>query len=195
MIKTGAPNRLSRLRRGGASSSADSGPRLQLWVEVVKALAWPVTALIVLICFWNPLQDIANRLPSILGQSESITIAGISIKVGARLKSQASPEIQGALSAMSPDDIKRLLPHSGSAYWDKNGFSYTKSENANLVRLGLLREIPTAELASNYGYGIELTPKGKSVQDFLYQLIAEFADELHMQEKSFQRESKGPNQK
>ena len=173
--------RAAQPRARGASLYSTEGPRFQLWVELVKALAWPITALIILICFWGPLQEIAGKLPTILGQSESITIAGLSIKVGARLKAQASPAIEAALSAMSPEDIKRLLSHSGSAYWNKGDETFGRNENASLVRLGLLEEVPASKLDPRYGYGISLTEKGKNVQNFLYQLIAEFADELHVQ--------------
>src|SRR5262249_11532599 len=145
--------------------------RLELAVDLTKALAWPIFAVVVLITFWVPLHQLAMLAPSLIGQSESITIAGVSIKLGKQLSGKASPEVRKILAGMSPHSIESLLSHTGSAYWDSDP-SYGRAENAQLVSLGLLREMSPEELrkynpGKNYVYGIELTSRGREVREFL----------------------------
>ncbi|HLJ90433.1 MAG TPA: hypothetical protein VKZ53_26730 [Candidatus Angelobacter sp.] len=156
--------------------------RFELSVELTKALAWPILILIILAVFWTPLHDLVTLAPTLLGHSESITIAGVSIKLGQRLSSQASPEVKKELAAMSPHSIDVLLSHTSSAYWSSDP-SYAKSEHAQLAQAGLVKELSSDDLRrsypdKNYTYGIQLTEQGQEVRKFLIALISEFASQL-----------------
>jgi hypothetical protein len=79
------------------------------------------------------------------------------------------------------------LNSSGAAYWNTGSASYGRNESAELIKLGLLEEIPAAELndpqdSERYGYGVRLTPLGKETQTFLFDLISELVQELEQQE-------------
>jgi hypothetical protein len=157
--------------------------RLELAVDLVKALAWPLIALTVLISFWSPLRAVARQLPDIVNRSETITIAGLSIKVREGLRRQATPEIARALANVTPDGLKRLLNTSSLSCWGADGADFGRKENAELIRLGLVEEVPKAELCSpqpgqDYVFGARPTALGRETQTFLLAVISEFAQEI-----------------
>lgn len=166
-------------------SESNSKSSLELITDLIKALAWPLFAAVVLISFWSQLQSASKELPNLLSRSETLSIAGLSLKIGKGLGRQPSTKVKKALSELSPDGIHRLLNMSSSSWWDVGSESTGKTDNAEVVRLGLLEEVPDNEIrATNerdgkrFGYGVRITPLGKETQAFLYALISEFAQEL-----------------
>lgn len=162
-----------------------SKSRAELIVELIKALAWPLFALIVLICFWSQLQSASRQLPNLLSRSETISIAGLSLKIGKGLSKQPSTNVKKALSELSPDGIQRLLNLSSSSWWDVGSESTARAEYAELVHLGLMEEVSESEIRAtnerdgkNFGYAVRVTAFGKETQTFLYALISEFVQEL-----------------
>src|SRR5207253_2368384 len=122
--------------------------RFEISVELIKALTWPLVISIVLIGFWTPLHNIVTQLPNLLSRSESVTIAGLSIKIGKDIGRQVSPKVKEVISELSPEGLHRLinappfpLP-TVSAVADKPG----ETEYAELIKLGLMENIPTTEL-------------------------------------------------
>ena len=93
---------------GGDMESPNKG-KFELVVELIRALAWPTIAGLLLFSFWQPLQLTANLLPTIIDRSDSITIAGLSLKVGRELRSEAPPEVRAALAGLSLAGIEMLL--------------------------------------------------------------------------------------
>src|ERR1700692_868285 len=182
---------ISTMPESRASSSptfvVQSAPksRLEVAADLTKAVAWPFVVVFIVAVFWTPLHELAHRAPLLIDQSESITIAGVSIKLDQRLKGKASPDISKALAAMSPESIRRLLGTT-SSFWDSN-ISDAREENSQLLSLGLVEEIPPNELngfsgqqGRRYDFGIRLTERGRQVQEFLFTLISEFARQLHV---------------
>ena len=165
---------------------AENSPktRFELSVELVKALAWPLFAAVVLILFWGPIRSAAGLLPNIVSRSEALSIAGLSIKIGKGISQRPSDDVKAALSKLSPDDLKRLLNQSSSTRCGTESASTCKADYAPLVILGLMEEIPESELQlqdqskMRYGYGARLTAKGRETQRFLYDLISQFVQEL-----------------
>ena len=156
-------------------------------IELVKAIAWPLFGIIVLTSFWNPLYSTIQQLPNIVSRSENITIAGLTLKVGKGLRQQASTEVKQVLSDLSPESIRNLLTSGESTYWDVEYEISARTKSNELLKFGLLEEIPKAELndrkdSTKYGYGVRLTPLGKETQAFLFNLISEFAQELEQKE-------------
>lgn len=163
--------------------------RFELVVELIKALAWPLIALILLIAFWTPLRQTTDLIPSIIGRSDTITIAGLSLKVGQGLKAKATPEVQKVLAKLSRSGVERVLRMSDSSYWTRgSGLSSDKNQGAELVKLGLETEVPQSELdalnlkqQTNYGFGLRITDLGRETQAFLQSVVAEFVQELGRQ--------------
>jgi hypothetical protein len=157
----------------------------ELIVELIRALAWPILAVLVLISFWRPLHDTAVQIPDIVGRSDTITIAGLSLKVGRALRRQASPEVQEVLARLSPEGLKRVLGLSSSIWWDQGQEPMGQADVAELLRLGLVEEVSSAELQErnredekNFGYGVEITELGEQTQSFLQSVVAEFVQEV-----------------
>ena len=160
--------------------------RFELGVELVKAIAWPILAAILLISFWTPLQETASQIPIIVGRSDTITIAGLSLKIGPGLRQKASPDVQKALAQLSQEGVEKILALSvGGSYWDKGQEANGRADNGELVRLGLAEELPSDQLEKmnaaehrNYGYAIHITALGHQTQAFLRSVVAEFVQEL-----------------
>jgi hypothetical protein len=171
-------------------SSASSKSRFELIIELVRATVWPLIVIISLISFWEPLHKTAQQLPAIVGQSQTITIAGLSLKLQKGIENKPSLKVKEALSNISADSIKKLMTSNEASYWESNYTNSAKVENYELINLRLLEEIPYDQLNEStinrkkYGYGIRLTPLGKETQNFLLSLISEFVQELKTSETS-----------
>ncbi len=158
--------------------------RLELVTELIKATAWPSLALVALWGFWGPLQEAAKQLPALIGRSEVLTIAGVSLRVGSSLREKATPEMQKVLAEISPDGLRWILSTSeGGAYWDAGDVSTGRRETMELRKLGLVEEVPAQELndprrGRRYGYGVRSTHLGKRTHAFLVSLVAEFVQGL-----------------
>lgn len=157
----------------------------ELNVELTKALAWPLLAGIVLASFWSPLQRTADLVPALVGRSDTITIAGLSLKIGQNLHSQASPEVRAILAHLSKAGVERVLEMGASSYWNKDAVSRGQEVNAELIKLGLVVEIPQTELDArnlregrDYGYAVKRSALGEQTQAFLRSIVAEFVQEL-----------------
>lgn len=157
----------------------------ELFVELVKATTWPILVAVVLIAFWAPLRDTARQIPSLLSRSDTVTIAGLSLKLSPGLRHQASPDVKKVLAELSQEAIKRLLSMGSSTWWDVGEESRGRSENAELVRLNLVEEVPAHEIKKlndrdqrNFCYGVRITELGRQTQSFLHSVVAEFVKEL-----------------
>lgn len=153
----------------------------ELIVELINGIAWPLFAFVLLIGLWGPLQSVATQFPDIIGRSETITIAGLSIKVGQGLKQQASGDVEKVLSNLSPDGLRKLIDNGNESYWDYGSETYAKNEVAELVRMKLLEEISGNELRGKdkkYAYGVRPTILGKNAREYVLKLISQFVGEL-----------------
>ncbi|PTR05869.1 hypothetical protein C8R32_11540 [Nitrosospira sp. Nsp5] len=148
--------------------------KFELSVELIKALAWPAIVGVLLFSFWAPLQKTANILPSLVDRSETISIAGMSLKVSQKLR--APPEIQAKLQALSPVAIGQLLRNDTMLYNDLEGKRAYTRDYAELLSLGLMDD--HADETGKFMGIVELSHSGKQAQTFLLSVIDEFIKEL-----------------
>jgi hypothetical protein len=91
---------------------------------------------IVLGSFWSPLHNIADQLPTILGRSDTITFAGLSLKVSPGLRAKAPPEVQTVLPRLSSGGLEKIMAmSSGGTYWDKGNAADGRAEYGELMAL------------------------------------------------------------
>lgn len=159
--------------------------RFELSVELARATAWPILALIVLLAFWTPLHDTARQVPELLGRSDTITIAGLSLELSRELRYKASPDVKEALGKLSQEAIKRLLNMGDSSWWNVGDESHGRFENGELLSLGLVEELDAADMRRQheadqrkFGYGVAMTTLGRRTKSFLHSVVAEFVHEL-----------------
>lgn len=154
-------------------------------VELVKALAWPVFAFIILLSFWTPLREASRTLPGLLRRSEAITIAGLTIKLQGELRAKATPGVEQALARLRPEDIEELLNLRFVGCWDADSVNIQqiKDRYARLMQSGLLEEVadlgrcaPTQGVTFEYALGPSAL--GVEAQKFLFALLAEAASEM-----------------
>jgi hypothetical protein len=133
-----------------------------------------------------------------VGRSDTITFAGLSLKVGPGLREKAPVEVQKVLPRLSRDGIEKILSmSSGGVYWDKPDAWRGREEYAELKGLGLVEEIPSDELDKknadehrNYGYAVHMTALGRQTQAFLRSVVAEFVQHVTSQEAEPSHETK-----
>jgi hypothetical protein len=175
-------------------SEEKSKSRLELNIELLKALAWPLFALIILFSFWTPLRDSAKELPRLMRDAESVSIYSFSIKVKTDLRQQttpevgkvlATPEVERVLARLSPDGIQKLLNSRFVSCWEsgKDNIQQVKEMNKELMQLGLLQELPDMgsclkNQGANYEYAVGPTDLGKATQEFIFAFVTQSAREL-----------------
>lgn len=157
--------------------------KFEIAVDLIKALLWPLIVIVLLIIFLGPLRSVADQLPNLVKNSETITISGLSIKIRKNdLVKNPSDSVKAVLSKLTPEEIERILNNSSSIFWDKGDEKWGVSEYSNMIKQGLFVEIPKTELpikpGREYGYGIKPTNFGIETRKFLVQLIAGFISEL-----------------
>jgi len=136
----------------------------ELSVDLTKSLIWPLFAFVLLVSFWAPINNILKKIPSIIDRSESITIAGLSLKIEQGLNVRPTDTVKKVLSKISADGVKKLMNKKNSSYYDSK--VWPKRENEELFRLKLIEEIPKKEL-NQHEFGIRSTLLGKECQKFL----------------------------
>ncbi len=157
--------------------------RFELLVELIKAIIWPLFATVILFLFWEPIRTISTQLPSLIGRSETITIAGVSLKVSKRLTQQASPKLAAALAKLSPQGLRQLVDQRGASLYPSENADRGKSEYAELISLGLAEEVPQTFQADSDrklypGFIVKLTPMGDEGEKFIYALLSEVVRDL-----------------
>src|SRR5262249_44954594 len=102
---------------GAAPPAAPKKSPFELFTEFVRAIAWPALVVGLVIAFWRPLKDTADDVPTILSRSDTVSIAGMSIKVGSRLYDLATPEVRFALAKASNDGVIHILRLPDSSWY------------------------------------------------------------------------------
>ena len=77
--------------------------------ELTKAFAWPVTIVLLVICFWTPLHLAVGTVPLLLSNSEEIAIGGATFHMRKTLINQASGELKEILNNLGPGEIGIML--------------------------------------------------------------------------------------
>lgn len=177
-------NRMKRARRlqRDKSMPENQKTKFELFVELIKVLAWPTFAFFILFSFWGSFRSVARLLPEVLGRSQSITIAGMSLEIGSDIGREAPDGVSEILSDLPPSDIRILMNFRGPTFWDYAG-GYRQHET--LMQAGLLEAISQDELnqriertGNNTSGGIRLTPLGQSAQDYLMAIVSSFVDQI-----------------
>ena len=118
------------------------------FLEYVRVLAWPLFALVVLVSFWTALHDLAQVLPGLLSQSESISFKGVIFRVKKSIADQASPEVRAALNELTSSDIRELLETSGpTSVLIDNPDDEAVPAWKHFIELGLATPLTSKELA------------------------------------------------
>lgn len=154
--------------------------QFELLLDFAKGISWPFFAFVALSMVASPLRETVARLPSLLDRSDKLTISGVTVELEKRLSAKPSAEVERAIGQLSPDGLQQLLSFGGdSATWDNADAG--KASTADLVSLGLLREMSPTELKGLKGsspFGTMITPLGKRTRSFLMEVIKEFASQL-----------------
>lgn len=99
------------------SNSAESRPGVKtnteflvdLLVKIFGLITWPVLLLITGIVFFNPIQRMADLLPSKFELSNEIGIGGLTLKIQQQAKAAGNEELAKIISGLSRGAIEALL--------------------------------------------------------------------------------------
>jgi len=165
----------------------DNQSNYQTTVDLFKAIIWPAFAFTLLISFWSPLDKTLEKIPSIIDKSESITIAGLSLKIERGIGIKPSSEVKSVLSQISPDGIKKLMNNKNSSYYDSK--DWPKNDNEELFRLKLVKEIPTK--GSKHKFAMQPTLLGIKCQKFLDAVMIEIVKQIAQNTSNLTKASSG----
>jgi hypothetical protein len=167
--------------RGESAPSGKSN--YEITVMLIRALAWPAIVLLLLFIFRGPVKAIVGQLPSLMASSNSISIAGVSVQVDRKLRSQASADALASMGALSPEGVRSLMglaektPIYKEEDW-KDG--RVEREYGEILRAGLAEAIPWGEERGlgPGAKGVRVAERGRRVQELAYLIIADFAGQL-----------------
>jgi hypothetical protein len=157
--------------------------RFELTNDLIKAGAWPLFALIVLIVFLGPFRAAANLLPDIVGRATSIKLGDVAIEIERKIP-PPSEEVRPVLAAMTADDINKLLETPVYRIWTPEEKDLGRSAYARTIELGIFGELSDKELQSRTdfpfkpAYGVTVTPLGEKTRQYLSVIIDQFTQEL-----------------
>ncbi len=118
----------------------------QASIPFLVAIVWPLTAIIIISIFREPLFQTLQQLPFVVSKSSSIEIAGVSIKIDEKIAGINDPELKVALSNLSPTALRLLMDvgKGGLNTFSKNLSEQEKNALVELKDKGLI------ELDMNY---------------------------------------------
>lgn len=126
--------------------------KLELFVNLVKAIIWPVLVFYILLSFSEPISKIFNNLSQMIPNSSKISIAGVTIETN----QQISEVQKDLLKNISPESIRVLIEIGNARYEyrpDEARLKYAKELNKNtLANVVLNKQRGT--------YWVSLTPNG-----------------------------------
>jgi len=118
----------------------------QASIPFLVALIWPLTIVVIISIFREPLFQTLQQLPSLVSKSSAIEIAGVSIKIDERIAGINDPELRAALSNLSPTAL-RLLVDVGKGGLNTMSKNLSEQEKNALVEL---KDKGLIELDMNY---------------------------------------------
>jgi len=75
----------------------------------VKALAWPVLVVLLVIFFWTPAREAAALLPELLRNSETVEVGKVKLGINKSIAKRASEAVREALVDMKAPDVRLIL--------------------------------------------------------------------------------------
>jgi len=163
-------------------SAPSAKTNYEITVLLVSALAWPATVLLLLFIFREPVKAVVGQLPSLMASSNSISVAGVSVQVDRKLRSQASAEALASMSSLSAEGVRSLMDLAQKTpIYEAREFKggRVEREYGELLRAGLAEAVPWDEGRFGTGAkGIRVTERGRRVQELAYLIIADFAGQI-----------------
>jgi hypothetical protein len=156
-----------------------------VWVIIIEIFRWPLFAVVLVLFFWKPVYKSLEDLPNLVSNQETITVGGLSLRVGKSLAAAENQDVREALSGMSSEDVVTVLENDlpSDAFYSGD-LDETMRQWQRLKRLGVVNEIPQEELQAKskedgkegddkYTYGIRPTGKYDKVRKFLVTVLQE----------------------
>jgi hypothetical protein len=159
----------------------DSPNRTPHLYSIIKALAWPALALVVLVSFWTPLHQLAAAVPDVIKNADTIKFKDFSVLAGKRL-SRAPASVAQVLNNLTAEDIDFILTTDADDFSVGEGAMSTdeREQYDHLASLGLLKvlseqemKIKEAQNGQKSVFAANMTPLYKDVRRFLRKLMSE----------------------
>ena len=90
--------------------------QLELFVQLVQALAWPLLILLLFVFLQKPLRRVLAVLPEKISESKKLTVGGLSFELQETAKAAGNPELAQLIGGLSTEAIKKLLRSSGTSH-------------------------------------------------------------------------------
>jgi hypothetical protein len=81
----------------------------EIIVEAIKAIVWPLSIVMVIIVFYNPLNLIITGLATKINDANKVSLGGFSVEVEEKVRKFADPCLTNHIVTLSPQAIEQLL--------------------------------------------------------------------------------------
>lgn len=88
-----------------------------VWLDLLKALVWPVLVTVVIVLFFEPLKDISVLLPAKLKESTKFSVGSFSFEVAERVGRKGDLRGAAGVRSLSKDAVTLLLNTPGTHRW------------------------------------------------------------------------------
>ena len=118
-------------------------------VELLKALAWPLVVLFLLMAFWKPLQAVGELLPQMFEKLDTVTVGGVRVDVRSALAEKAPNAVKLVLAKLSPAGIQYIV-ENGESGVTRTTKGVLLVEQQELIAAKLCRDLTKAELTAKH---------------------------------------------
>ncbi|HXI99830.1 MAG TPA: hypothetical protein VNH44_01325 [Micropepsaceae bacterium] len=148
---------------------------------LIKALAWPLVALLAIGLFYRPIQTTLDTISNRSDDIEDIKLGGIELKIRASDLPKSSPAVASSIVGLSEREIVILLEIQPGGYgYCKGKFDSQFEVNAQKplddLRTRNLIQIEERTRANDESCGYELfahlSDQGKSARSFIVDLVS-----------------------
>jgi hypothetical protein len=149
----------------------------QASIPFLVSLVWPLTIVIILSIFREPIFQTLQQLPSVISKSTAIEIAGVAIQVDKNIPGINDPELKSALANTTPRALRTLidLGEVGRVTMSKSLSELDKEALLNLEANGLIELDMNYKHTENPELDVHYAPTelGKKAYNFLLDIIFE----------------------
>lgn len=164
--------------------------KFDLYLKLTTLLAWPIMILILLVIFWRPIKLLSSKLPKVVQKSETISIAGITLKMTDQITQKPTAKINEALTGLGHEPLLGLLelgvdePSVGGIIgYDTATYNSSIKHLTNRGLLKVIKPNPTDTNINNSIVKVRMTKLGVKSSLVLADLFKVFVQELSKSNK------------
>jgi hypothetical protein len=171
--------------------------KYEITVDLIRGMVWPLVVLGILVTFWNPFHQVADKLPALVDKSDSISIGSLSLSVNRSIQTKADDDVRKVLASLNANEVQAVLNMNDEGEWysGQTDGPVLKQRHQSLIDQGVFEIIEDPKIIGKDNSGkpftaeIKLTALGKKTKGFLQAVIDGFVDELRRADRAAAKKS------